>query len=95
VLCANNGPAALEILKREKDRVSLVILDLSMPEMSGQDVLRMVREIDAGMKVIVSSGYNERETMRLFAGYSVSGFLQKPYNAAQLAKKVKAALDGA
>jgi len=33
--------------------------------------------------------------MRLFAGYSVSGFLQKPYNAAQLAKKVKAALDGA
>jgi len=53
VLCANNGPAALEILKREKDRVSLVILDLSMPEMSGQDVLRMVREIDAGMKVIV------------------------------------------
>jgi CheY-like chemotaxis protein len=93
VLCADGGRSALEILKRLRDRISLVLLDLSMPEMSGQDVLRRLREIDSGMKVIVSSGYSERETMKLFAGQTLSGFLQKPYSNAQLARKVKAALD--
>jgi signal transduction histidine kinase len=94
VLCADSGRTGLEILKRHKDRISLVLLDLSMPEMSGQDVLRNLRAVDKEMKVIVSSGYSERETMKLFAGQTLSGFLQKPYSNAQLTRKVKAALEG-
>lgn len=92
VLEAASGPAAIEILKNEKNRVSAVILDLSMPGMSGQEALPEIRKVRPDVKVIVSSGYNEAETMRLFSGQTLSGFLQKPYTVARLAEKVKAAL---
>lgn len=93
VLQAASGPAAIEILKDEKNRVCAVILDLSMPGMSGQDALPEIRKVRPDVKVIVSSGYNEAETMQLFSGQTLSGFLQKPYTVARLAERVKAALE--
>jgi DNA-binding NtrC family response regulator len=64
-----------------------------MPGMSGQEALPEIRKLRPDVKVIVSSGYNEAETMRLFSGHTLSGFLQKPYTVARLAEKVKAALE--
>ena len=93
VLLANNGIEALDILKRHPGDISLVVLDLSMPGMSGEEVLPELRKIRPGIKVVVSSGYNEVETMAQFKGHSVSGFVQKPYTLDRLAEKVKSALD--
>jgi PAS domain S-box-containing protein len=92
VLTALSGRTAIEILHRERDRVSVVLLDSAMPEMSGQETLRELLKIRPDLEVLVSSGYAEEETMRLFAGLPVLGFVQKPYTPTRLAKEVKAAL---
>ena len=63
-----------------------------MPMMSGDQVLPELRKIRPELKVIVSSGYGEAESMRLFQGSRVSGFIQKPYTSAGLAAKVKSAI---
>ena len=88
VLEADSGQAAIEILAREKDRVALALLDLSMPGMSGLETLPELRRIKPDLAVIISSGYGEEETMRLFAGQQVSGFVQKPYTSARLARAI-------
>jgi PAS domain S-box-containing protein len=90
VLQAENGPAALEVLRRDRHGVSLVILDLSMPGMSGQEALPEIRKIVPQAEVIISSGYSESEALRVFSGQSISGFLQKPYTSSRLLQKVAA-----
>lgn len=92
VLLASSGPDAIDILKRHPGDLALVILDLSMPGMNGQEVLPEIRKIRPGVKVIISSGYNETETMALFHDQRVSGFIQKPYTASRLTERVKSTL---
>jgi len=92
VLLAESGVAAIDLLKRHPGDIALVVLDLSMPRMGGDEALPELRKIRPGIKVLVSSGYSESETMTLFQGQRVSGFIQKPYTGAGLAEKVKACL---
>ncbi len=92
VLQADSGRKAIELVKRENGRISLVLLDLSMPGMDGQETLARLREIRPDIEVVISSGYGERETLALFAGRRISGFVQKPYTAGRLADAIKAAL---
>jgi FixJ family two-component response regulator len=70
----------------------VVLLDLTMPVMSGEETLRYLRLIDRRVPVILSSGYNEVETIKRFTGKGLAGFLQKPYTGAALAEKIKASL---
>jgi DNA-binding NarL/FixJ family response regulator len=60
-----------------------------MPNMNGEEVLPELRKLRPEVKVAMSSGYSESETMLLIKGQRVSGFIQKPYTAAGLAEKVK------
>ena len=92
VLLAESGLAAIDLLKRHPGDIALAMLDLSMPQMGGDEVLPELRKIRPEIKVLVSSGYSESETMTLFKGQRVSGFIQKPYTGADLAEKVKACL---
>jgi PAS domain S-box-containing protein len=92
VLAACSGSSAIDIFKRHPGDISLVILDLSMPAMGGDEALPELRKIRPDVKVMVSSGYSEAETMALFRGQVVSGFVQKPYTSTRLAEKVNMAL---
>jgi CheY-like chemotaxis protein len=92
VLLAVDGPDAIETLKRHPGDISLVVLDLTMPGMSGHEALPEIRKIRPAVNVLVSSGYDETETMALFKDQRVSGFIQKPYTLRRLAEMVKAAL---
>jgi len=92
VLLADSGPAAIEVLRRHPGDIALVILDLSMPRMNGEEVLPELRKLRPGVKVVVSSGYSEAETMTLFKGQAVSGFIQKPYTSDRLADKIRTVL---
>jgi PAS domain S-box-containing protein len=91
---ANDGPAALEVYKANPDKVALVLLDLTMPVMSGEETLRHLQLIDPKVKVLLTSGYNEVEAVQRFAGKGLAGFIQKPYTATALAQKVKEVLEG-
>jgi CheY-like chemotaxis protein len=92
VLMADGGPAAIDVLKRHPGDIALVVLDLSMPNMSGEETLPELRKIRPDVKVLVSSGYSEAESLALFRGQRVSGFIQKPYTAVRLADGVRVCL---
>jgi len=91
-IAAENGAAALEAYKASGGAVSLVLLDLTMPVMSGEETLRQLQLLNPGVKVLLTSGYNEVEAIQRFAGKGLAGFIQKPYTAAALAEKVKEVL---
>ncbi len=84
VLTAADGPEAVEIYTRRADEIDLVILDLTMPRMDGEETCRELRRIDEDIRVIVSSGYNHQEVTRRFTAANLSGFIQKPYTIRKL-----------
>jgi two-component system, cell cycle sensor histidine kinase and response regulator CckA len=92
VLLADSGLAAVDLFRRHPGEIALVILDLSMPGMSGEEALPELRKIRPRAKVVISSGYGESEAMTIFTGQRVSGFIQKPYTSKRIAEKVKACL---
>ena len=83
VLTAEDGRQALEMFHSRKD-ISLVILDLTMPHMDGEQCFRALRQIDPGVRVVMSSGFNEQEVSGKFIGKGLSGFIQKPYTLTSL-----------
>lgn len=94
VLTAHNGTAGVETFRERAGEVAVVLLDMTMPDISGEEVFRAIRQIRPDAKVIVSTGYNEQETMSLFRGKGLAGFIQKPYEPAKLIAVVSQAMGG-
>ena len=92
VLTAADGQDAVDLYRKRKDEISLVVLDLTMPRMDGQEAFRELRELDPKVRVIVSSGYTEQEATARFSDQCLAGFLQKPYSMAQLTELLRVAL---
>jgi CheY-like chemotaxis protein len=92
VVLAENGREGVDVFRVLGDKISLVLLDMTMPVMSGEETLRVLKSIRPDVKVILSSGFNEVEAIRRFTGKGLAGFVQKPYTSATLAEKVKAIL---
>jgi signal transduction histidine kinase/CheY-like chemotaxis protein len=93
VLVAEDGRAAVDLFARESHRVSAVVLDVTLPDMSGDEAMTRLREIHPRVKVIVSSGFSQSEAVERFRGHALDGFLQKPYKSRELASLVKETLD--
>jgi len=92
VITAENGSEAVEIFKKRPDEITCVILDLTMPRMDGEETFREMRRIRKDVRIIMSSGYNEQEITQRFAGKGIAGFIQKPYQMADLAARLKTIL---
>jgi PAS domain S-box-containing protein len=92
VLEAEDGKRAVELFRLHEERVALVILDMTMPEMSGEDAFREMRRLRPSVRVLLSSGYNEQEVTSRFADKGLAGFLQKPYRVAELQRAVASLL---
>jgi len=82
-ITANDGREAVEVF-RTTPGISLVILDLTMPHMDGEQCFRELRQIEPNIKVIMSSGFSEHEVTQKFAGKGLAGFVQKPYKLSTL-----------
>ncbi len=92
VSVAFGGEEALGILSAGPRDFSLVLLDLNMPGMNGEQTLARIRDIDPDLPVIICSGYSERELRQRFEGRPVSGYLQKPFHPGAIREKVAALL---
>jgi PAS domain S-box-containing protein len=92
VMLAHDGERAVDLFRSAANQISLVLLDLTMPVMSGEETLRQLKNIRPEVRVVLSSGYNETEAVRHFSGMGLNGFLQKPYTPIELAEKVKTVL---
>ena len=90
VLLAENGEQGVEQFALSPSEVVVVLLDVSMPGLSGEETLQRLRAIRADVKVLLFSGYSAEDTLRRFEGKGVAGFLQKPFTAQALAEQVKA-----
>jgi PAS domain S-box-containing protein len=93
VLLAHNGLEAIRAAG-EHPEIGIVLLDLTMPVMGGEEAIDRILAARPGVKVIVSTGYGHREAAARFSRKKVAGFLQKPYTSKQLADKIGAAMDG-
>ena len=78
-LHARDGLEALELVESRRDRIQLILMDLSMPRMGGEEAYRELRQRGILVPVILSSGFQETEALRRFRGQGLAGFLQKPY----------------
>lgn len=76
------------MFRTHADEITAVLLDLTMPHMSGEEVLRAIRTIRSDVRVILSSGYNEQDTISQFQGKGLAGFIQKPYQTMKLIEKL-------
>ncbi|QWV98458.1 response regulator [Geomonas nitrogeniifigens] len=83
VVSAADGREGMEIFCSRNDIV-LVLLDLTMPQMDGEQCLRELRRIDPRVRVVMSSGFSEHEVSGKFLGKGISGFVQKPYKLSAL-----------
>jgi len=92
VVLAENGKEAVELFQVLADKIDIVLLDMTMPVMGGEETFRHLKTLRPDVRVLLSSGYNEVEAVRRFAGKGLVGFIQKPYSALTLVNKVRAAL---
>jgi CheY-like chemotaxis protein len=92
VLVATNGAEALAILTANSE-VALVILDLTMPVMTGEKAIPLIKLSRPNVPIILSSGYSEAELSRRFNSAGISAFLQKPYTASAILAKVTQILE--
>ncbi len=90
VLTAVDGRDALEIVRREGDKVRLIISDVSMPRMTGPDLYRAVRAAGNEVRFLFTSGYERPEVGALPGDVRA---ITKPWTIAQLAGAVRSALD--
>ena len=84
VLAADSGPAGLEIVADEAACIDLVLLDLSMPSMSGNEVLAELRRLRPDVKVVIITGYAAADV----DVEGAAGILQNPYDVAVLLDRI-------
>jgi two-component system, cell cycle sensor histidine kinase and response regulator CckA len=92
VLLAEDGLEAVEVFRREQQRIDLIVLDLSMPRLSGDDTFHAIRAMNDRVPVLFASGYShdalsERENPQ------IAGFVAKPYRPGDLAAAVRETLE--
>jgi len=95
VLDAENGAEALEIVDAHPAAIPLVITDLVMRGLTGRETAAKIRERSPATRVLYMSGYTDDSALRSGSLESGSAFIQKPFGAADLARRVREILDGA
>jgi PAS domain S-box-containing protein len=84
VIVAENGEEAIDLFRKVADQVSAVLLDMTMPVMSGSETLKHLRDLKPDVPIALSSGFTEVEALARFPVKTVEAFIQKPYTAAYL-----------
>jgi PAS domain S-box-containing protein len=92
-LLARGGKEAIEVYKKNKDKVSLVILDMIMPDMGGGEAYDRMKEINPDIKVLLSSGYSIDGQATEILDRGCDGFIQKPFNVSRLSQRIRKILD--
>jgi len=89
---AYDGQSGVEAFARAQHELSLVLLDLALPKLTGSEVFAQMRALSPVVKIIITSGYDEKEAKNRYRELSSSGYLQKPFNRATLLAAVRSTL---
>lgn len=89
-----NGEDGVEFYKDHHDEITLVVLDLSLPGISGEETFQRLKVIDPKIRVVISSGFPNEDVTKKFKGTGVVGYLQKPYDYSTLVSTMTTYLAG-
>ncbi len=92
VILAEDGEQALEQFRARPSEFTLVLLDLTMPRLDGEECVQKLREVRADVPIVLSSGYDQQTVTSQLAGLHLAGFLQKPYRLDEMATAVRGAI---
>jgi two-component system, cell cycle sensor histidine kinase and response regulator CckA len=93
-LQARDGREALSLYQEHRDRIRLIIMDLTMPNMDGEEACRELHRSGASVPILLASGFHESEALKRFDGLRLAGFLQKPFGLGVLVERVQQLLAG-
>ena len=93
VLAASNGREAIEIYKNHLNEISLVIIDMIMPDLNGGETYDELKKINPDIKVLLASGYSLDGQAQNIIDRGCNGFIQKPFNINKLSNKIRTVLD--
>ncbi|MBU0639702.1 MAG: PAS domain S-box protein [Planctomycetes bacterium] len=92
VLTAEDGARGVELFKQNAEHIDVVLLDMTMPGMNGEEVFKEITALRPETRVIFSSGYSEQQSVSRLGQAALAGFVQKPYTAEALVQRLSAAL---
>ena len=88
---ATNGEEAVRVYASMPDKIDVVLLDMMMPVMGGEEAFSRLVELRPDVVVVAASGFDESEAQARF-GHRIAGFVQKPFTLGQLGAKIGAAI---
>jgi PAS domain S-box-containing protein len=89
---AANGPEAVEIFKHEHDGIDLVLLDIQMPAMSGQECFRILKQLDPSVRAVICSGFLRDVDIDELLSEGLRGYIQKPYEGVEFSRVIARAM---
>jgi DNA-binding NtrC family response regulator len=93
VILSSNAEEGIEIFKGQQDLIDLILLDYYLPDGSGLDVLRKIKEIDDSTKVLITSGFELHEDIEKAIEEGAIGFISKPFNREQIINMIQQIID--
>ncbi len=94
VRLASDGEEAVELYRKHRDEIDLVIVDMMMPKMGGRETFQELKRIDPQVKALLASGYSKNTAAQRILDLGVKGFLHKPFSMEEISHKVREVLDG-
>jgi two-component system, cell cycle sensor histidine kinase and response regulator CckA len=88
VYTASDGVEGLDVFRRHADELALVLVDLTMPRLAGEEACRELHAIRADVPVLLLSGYSEQRASSSFAEGGITGYVQKPFSPTELCDRV-------
>jgi two-component system cell cycle sensor histidine kinase/response regulator CckA len=92
-ILAKNGKEAVEIFQKENANIDLIILDMIMPVMDGLTAYGYLKEINANVKILLSSGYSITDNVKEIVAKGCDEFIQKPFSLSQFSRVTRELLD--
>jgi CheY-like chemotaxis protein len=93
VLTASDGEKALEVYQQRNGTIDVVLLDIGLPKMAGEEVLQKMKQQNPNVKVVIASGYLDPELKARMDRAGVQYFLPKPYLPDKVIKILQGAID--
>lgn len=94
VLAAVDGAEAIDLYQRHGHEIDLVLMDLGLPKITGSEVIRMMKDQNPGVKIIVTTGYLEPELKLKLLSAEVKDYILKPYSVDAVLAKLEILFDG-
>lgn len=93
VILAKDGETALSHLTEKTEQPDIILLDMVMPKMDGQEVFEAIRKIHPEIKILLCSGYGLNKKAEEILALGCNGFIEKPFDICQISLKIREAIE--